>query len=307
MADVTTKAAHAKPALKDHLWVLAVIAGFALFDVWESWTQLGNKSGFAHGTGWTLTVIVEAYAGYALFAWFNTPGRRSRRFAMWSAFGVLGLSLIGQGSSTLAAHATPPLWLAVFVKDLPVVVLALIAILIHLRRLDRGEAAAAELAHAETAQEAAEEAAATDERTVLRAELDAQREASQAELETLRGELDAATIDRSRVEQDAADALAKVEALTQKLARVSGRKPARKSTPNKVSASTPNTGAGSTLEPEVPEDVDTQAEALRIIAQEPGISGSALGRRLGKSERYGCMLKKSLTRATAPVDPSGKE
>ena len=52
---------HAKPATRrDHLWVLAIIAAFALFDIWESWTQVGNKSGFAHGTGWTLTVAVLA-------------------------------------------------------------------------------------------------------------------------------------------------------------------------------------------------------------------------------------------------------
>src|SRR6185437_11266898 len=133
--------AHAKQAHRDHLWVLAVIAGFALYDVWESWTQVGNKSGFAHGTGWTLTVIVEAAAGYFLFAWFSAPGKRSRRFAMCSAFAALALSLIGQGASSIAAKAQPPVWLAVFVKDLPVVVLALIAVLIHMRRLDREDAA----------------------------------------------------------------------------------------------------------------------------------------------------------------------
>ena len=82
---------------------------FALYDMWGAWTKLGNKSGFAHGTGWTLTVIVEAYWGYALFAWLAAPGRRSRRFAMWSAFGVFVLSLIGQGASHLAAHASHPL------------------------------------------------------------------------------------------------------------------------------------------------------------------------------------------------------
>jgi hypothetical protein len=133
--------AHARPARRDHVWVLAVIAGFALFDVWESWTQVGNKSGFTHGTGWTLTVIVEVLAAYCLYAWFGAPGRRSRRFAMWSAFAMLTLSLIGQGSSVLAARTRPPLWLAVFVKDLPVLALALVAILIHLRRLDREDTA----------------------------------------------------------------------------------------------------------------------------------------------------------------------
>jgi Protein of unknown function (DUF2637) len=50
----------------------------------------------------------------------------------------------------------------------------------------------------------------------------------------------------------------------------------------------------------VPQDVDTQAEALRILSDEPGISGSELGRRLGKTEGYGRILKQKLA-AAAPV------
>lgn len=292
MADVTTKAAHAKPALKDHLWVLAVIAGFALFDVWESWTQLGNKSGFAHGTGWTLTVIVEAYAGYALFAWFNTPGRRSRRFAMWSAFGVLGLSLIGQGSSTLAAHATPPLWLAVFVKDLPVVVLALIAILIHLRRLDRGEAAAAELAHAEAAQEAAEEAAATDERTALRAELEAQREASHAELETLRDELEAATDVLTTAQNELAKAGARAESLAAKVEAMSAQRKRKRAAQKPPAKSAQE------------DDLTTEMRALTEMEKDPSLRGPRMGgelaRRLRVSAATGRRLHTKLTTEDGP-------
>src|SRR5690242_7339686 len=88
---------HAKTSHRDHVWVLAVIAAFALFDVWGAWSQVGDKSGFRAGhtgTGWTLTVIVEAAAGYFLFAWFSAPGKRSRRWAMWSAFAPLALSLV---------------------------------------------------------------------------------------------------------------------------------------------------------------------------------------------------------------------
>lgn len=176
---------HAAPARRDHLWVLAVIAAFALYDVWGGWTQIGDKSGFAHGTGWTLTVIVEVYWGYALYAWLAAaPGRRSRRFAMWSAAGVFVLSLAGQASAHLAAHKMPPAGVVVFVSTLPVIVLALIAVLIHLRHIDRAEAA-----------EVAQEAAGQTELAKVRAELDETREtaralrahleASRAETETL--------------------------------------------------------------------------------------------------------------------------
>lgn len=279
MTEMTTSPAHAKPALRDHMWVLAVIAGFALYDVWESWTQVGNKSGFAHGTGWTLTVIVEVYAAYALFGWFGAPGVRSRRFAMWSAFGVLVLSLIGQGSSVLAAAAMPPLWLAVFVKDLPVVVLALIAVLIHLRRLDRAESAAAEEVRVRAAQEAREAATAADERTVLRGEL----EAARAALEPLRAELETARNELGRV-------TAKAEAAEAKLAAASQRKKASVSRAKKDSGS-PRTG--------VPRDVDARAEALAVLASEPGISGAALGERVGRTARWGQMFLKDLTAAPA--------
>lgn len=51
----------------------------------------------------------------------------------------------------------------------------------------------------------------------------------------------------------------------------------------------------------VPDDVDTQAEALKILADEPDISGSELGRRLGKTPGYG----RTLMRRLAPSAPSG--
>jgi hypothetical protein len=53
--------------------------------------------------------------------------------------------------------------------------------------------------------------------------------------------------------------------------------------------------------PEAPADadLDTEARALQILADEPGISGSQLGLRLGKSDRYGRELIKKLA-AAAP-------
>lgn len=297
--------AHAKPvSRRDHLWVLTIVAAFALYDVWGAWTELGNKSGFAHGTGWTLTVIVELYWGYAGFAWLaGAPGLRSRRFAMVSAFGVFGLSLIGQGASALAVGRTPPMVVVVFVRLLPVTVLALLAVLVHLRHLDRAEAQAVAEAVERAAEQAAVERAEADERVALRAQvaaleaqMSAQRETLEAEMnaevETLRAAANAAETARDDAQQEAELATAKSERLTRKLAAVSGSGRGRS-----VRAKTGGrNGAGT----QVPRDVDAQAEALAILAREPEISGAQLGARVGKSERWGQLLKSSLATADKP-------
>lgn len=283
MSDMTTAPQHAKAARRDHIWVLAVIAGFALYDVWESWTQVGNKSGYAHGTGWTLTVIVEAYAAYALFGWFNAPGRRSRRYAMWSALGVLALSLIGQGASSVAAHSMPPVWLAVFVKDLPVIVLALIALLVHLRRLDRDESATAERVRLETAQEAAAEAVAADERTVLRAELKAAASA-QGDAEIALGE----------ARQRETEALERADEVARKLAAALAKLSASKDRDRK---------------PKNPheDDLTTEARALTEMDNDPSLRGPRMGgelaRRLGVSAATGRRLHAKLTAQEQQGEP----
>lgn len=200
---------HASKTRRDHLWVLAVIAVFALYDVWGGWTEIGNKSGFAHGTGWTLTVIVEVYWGYALYAWLAAaPGPRSRRFAMWSAAGVFVLSLVGQGASRLAAHKMPPAGVVVFVSALPVIVLALIAVLIHLRHIDRAEMTEADGGAAEQT-----------ELVAVQAELNEAREAAR----TMQAGLEAARA-------ETAEAAAKAEVLARKLASTAKPKTARRST-----------------------------------------------------------------------------
>jgi hypothetical protein len=288
-------AKHSQPATgsrRDHLWVLVIIAGFALFDVWEAWSEVGNKSGFAHGTGWTLTVIVEAFAGYCLFAWFDAPGPRSRRFAMWSAITALALSMIGQGASVLAAHTMPPLWLMVFVRILPVIVLALIAVLVHLRRLDREDG---------EREQAALERAEADERAALRAEVTALR----AELETARG--------------DAETASATAEALTRKLAAATGsgtrkrapgnaaRKPAGNGTRKQPAATAPAPPETPALdEADLPgnwDELDTETKVLFLV-NEKGYSGSAAGVGAGVTDARGrqiVRIAKGLT-GTAPQD-----
>jgi hypothetical protein len=291
MDDMPQSPAHAKPATRrDHLWVLAIIAGFALFDVWGAWAQVGDKSGYkvGHtGTGWTLTIVVEAAAGYFLFAWFSAPGRRSRRFAMWSAFATLGLSLIGQGASTLAAYAQPPVWLAVFVKDLPVLVLALIAVLIHLRRLDREDAA-----------EALRQDAKDTEIAALRAELDAER----VTLAPLRKAL-------AEAQREAGEANAKREIAERKLAaqKANGRrtKPANGSQrkanapANEQTAAAANGAANGSPETEVPKDFDARAQALEIYLGNPKISGKELGEAVGLGARWG-QLRRAEFASAAP-------
>jgi Protein of unknown function (DUF2637) len=55
----------------------------------------------------------------------------------------------------------------------------------------------------------------------------------------------------------------------------------------------------------VPGDVDTQAQALAIIAEDPGISGSELGRQLGMTPAYGRQLKNRLAGSVAGPDSNG--
>jgi len=294
MDAMPTAPAHAKPARRDHLlWVVAVIAAFALYDIWGSWTEVGNKSGFAHGTGWTLTVIVEVYGGCALFAWLaSPPGPRSRRFAMWSAVIVFALSLIGQSSAHLTARSQiPPAAVVVFVSVLPVIMLALIAFLVHLRHLDRAAAAETERQAAETAERTAAETAEGAEIAALREALEAQREAAAA----ARNERDAALA-------EGAEATAKAEVTARKLAAAQAAAAAARRTrkaPQKKGA-----GGAATR---VPRDVDVQAEALAIIAAEPDIKGKELGPRVGRSERWGQDFKNNLSGSAAGPGDDNQE
>ena len=96
----------------------------------------------------------------------------------------------------------------------------------------------------------------------------------------------------------------KLEAATRKLAAASGQKGPRKTGQKKPPAAMKEP-ASSTPETRVPDDVDTQAAALEILAAEPDISGSELGRRLGKTERYGCMLKNSLAGSVPGPEAAG--
>ena len=52
----------------------------------------------------------------------------------------------------------------------------------------------------------------------------------------------------------------------------------------------------------MPKDVDTQAQALAILAENGDISGSELGRQLGVTPAYGRQLKQRLAPSVAGPD-----
>jgi hypothetical protein len=151
---------------------------------------------------------------------------------------------------------------------------------------DQAQAAASDAtaraaAAGEQAREAIAQAAArADEAAADAAEARAGRDAASAELTAVRAELQGL---RSGLNKR----------------RGSGRKPARGSASGAGASSALNKGAGSA----VPDDVDTQAEALRILGEDPDISGRELGIRLGGlSESYGCRLKRELAKSAPGPD-----
>ena len=274
-------AAHAKQ--KDHLWVLVVIAACCLIKVWPSWVGIGAEAGFPKivkmPTDWTLAVVVEAYWAYAVYAWLAAAqGRRSRRFAMWSAAGVFVLSLTAQSTAGLmnakAADA--------FANAMPVTVLALIAVLVHLRHTDRAALAEAERAQREAAAQAQADAAAGDERTALRAELAAVR----AELETAASDREALRADLAgqleTAQADLAEALTRAEKLAAKTAHGKPRKNAQ--------------GGGRS---DQADDITTEFRALDEMQKDPSLRGPRMGgelaRRLNVSAATGRRLHAKLT------------
>lgn len=315
---------------RDHLWVAVVIAACALLEVWATWLGLGSVSGFPKlgrmTTGWVLPVTTEAYWAYALYSWLaGAPGTRSRKFAMWTAGIMFALSLLGQESGHLTSPGdrTAPKVVVALVTALPLIALALVAVLVHLRQADREESAAAVRAAEKAARKAAELRAEADERTALRGEIAGLRAAHAGDLQAAAEDLAAALAARETAEQEAArlsaaeadrdDAVTAREAAeaareAAEAARAEAEQQAAKAAAEAARLArklgTPAGGkdAGKgrkTSAAAVPSDFDAHAEALEIYLKDPGISGAELARKTGMSERWGQDRKKEFASRTA--------
>lgn len=169
-------------------------------------------------------------------------------------------------------------------------------------------ATAVEQAAADVRQARAAAAEAIGKAVEAAAELARTREAVQAELSGVKAELETSLAD---ARTELASATARADALNDALKmKRSSRANRTRSSPAKGRASSPaNNGASSPSDGDasspLPGDVDTQAEALKILADEPDINGSDLGLRLGKTKRYGQLLKARLAvTAPGPDQPS---
>jgi hypothetical protein len=135
---------------KRRKWPLLVMGAGASVTLWSGWVGLGKFTGFGEvhplpgiwdsfhlNTAITLPVGMEAYAAYGVGVWLDRDNpARARRFACWSSIAALMLGMVGQVAyHELVAHQqrAAPGWLVAAVACLPVVVVAMAAILHHLQ------------------------------------------------------------------------------------------------------------------------------------------------------------------------------
>jgi hypothetical protein len=190
--------------------------------------------------------------------------------------GWLGLGMSWLFGIVLDAAALAGLWMILTERE-------------RRREAERqGEAddAAQAMAEAVAAAEARAGEQAQAERVQIEAEAAEERSALEAELARVGTEL---TVANATV-----DALKGRRVQGRKSRRSSPRKPATTSPQNNGTGSPLNMDDGSPPELEDASDFDTEAQAVQILGAEPTISGSELGLRLGKTKRYGCILKNKL-------------
>ena len=222
---------------------------------------------------------------------------------MWTAGVMFALSLLGQESGHLLAASheiAPPVFVVALVTALPLISLALVAVLVHLRQADRDASAALTRAAGEA-----------EKRAGLR-----------AELETARGQLDAERRARTAAQQEAArlagaeaaraeavtardDALAAAEAAQGALlgaerraaraedrAARAERKAGAHAGPRHARTGTTAEAPAGRTQLEIARDARAKAEG--ILAERPDISGSELAELCGMKERWGQTVKKQV-------------
>ena len=210
--------------------------------------------------------------------WTQAP-----RFAKLAAYAIMGAAMFLSASATGAVvlHAAPAhfsllpgalldgaeLLAAYFIMNGP-------------RALDRA-------AQAEAEKQAAAERAEADERTALRAELEAVSEARAADVSALRDELDAERTARETAQREAVEALARAEKLDVKLAAATAH------------GATGRTRAKGTANARS-EDLTTELRAVHLLDDDPTLReprmGGELARRLGVSPQTGRRLHSKLTK-----------
>lgn len=281
MDDVTDTPAHAKTRTRSRadVWFVLILTGgtSAFLQMWHA-THSGSTAGVVD----VLVGVVPAATAIGL-----SHVVVSHKAAVWLRVVTVGvmLAFMAAAASASAAVVQPVEvrdfnWVFSFALD----VAELGCVWVLLGNSERKAAESAALQAAGTAATEAAESARESGDKAARLE---------AELAEVRTDLAAASAAFAALRQQQKD--------TRKSGRGSGPKRPASSPPNKRAASPPNTDAVSPPEVHVPEDVSTRAEALSILDDDPNISGSELGRRLGKSERYGCMLKASLVDTDAPA------
>jgi hypothetical protein len=274
----------AKAASRTDIWFVLVLTGgaSAFLQMWHA-THSGSTAGIVDG----IVGLVPAATAIGL-----SHAVVSHKAAAWLRVITVAVMLAFMAAAASAsASVVQPVEMRdfnwVFSLALDAAELACVWML-----LGNSERKAAEAAAVVLAEQVAEEARTAAE--------DAARKAAWHETELARVGTELAET-RGALEAERARRVS-----APKRRRVSAPKRAAASPPNGSASSPPNTDAVSPPETNVPEDVDTQAEALRILAAEPDISGSKLGLRLGKTERYGQMLKSKLAPSVPGPDSGGQ-
>ena len=263
-------------------WLGISIAGATtvVFNVWHA-----THSGMNPGLG-----IVEGIAPVALAMVVShlVATYRGGWFLEGVTFAVMlgAMALSVRATGTVVSPAAGPLWW-LFGGTVDTAALVSLRILLSLKK--RAADAAQEQAQAD--------AAAGDERTALRAQLDAQKEmlkTAQAALEEAQA---TAQAEREHAASGAAQAAETIGKLTRKLEAAT-----RKATPRSDRAKQPHSDRADDHATEIPADVDARREVLAILANEPDISGAKLGLRVGMSARWGQMVKNELAPTATPHD-----